>query len=378
MSKRILQRLGVILVLTLLSVYLFSGFPPSFENMKKRIHLGLDLQGGIQLVLRVKTSDAIRAETDQTIESLKTQIQKENITVREWTRTQDNQFNAIGVDPTKGSDFRRILTEVHPEWDVISTTGDTYTLQLKQANEAQYRQQSVAQAISTISNLINALGVTEPTIQPRGTSSSDQILIQFPGVKDPARVQDIIQSTALLELKLVEGTGPLPSKEAALQQYGGILPANLEILPSVEHSADGSPMVYVVKRTGGISGRDLKNAYVSRDEYQHPAISFSLNAEGAQRFGVLTEQNIGKLLAIILDNRVQSAPQLKSKITDQGQITGGTGGYSPKDAEDLALKLRSGALPASIGIEEETIVGATLGTDSIKAGITASLVALGA
>jgi len=376
MSKRIRTRLIVIVALTLLCVYLFSGFPPSVENMKKRINLGLDLQGGIQLVLRVKTSDALRAETDQTIESLKTQLQKENITFGEITRTQDDQFTAAGVDPSKSADFRRIINESHPEWDVSSSTGGTYSVQLKQAQAATYRQQSVDQAISTISNRINALGVTEPTIQRRGATTSDQILIQIPGVKDPAHVEDIIQSTALLELKIVDGTGSFPSEAAARASYGGSLPADLDVLPSVEHSADGSPLFYVVHKSGGISGRDLKNAYVSRDPNNgRPAISFSLNSDGAKKFGSITERNIGKLLAIILDNRVQSAPVLHDRITDQGQITGS---FTQKDADDLALKLRSGALPASISIDEETIVGASLGADSIKAGVTASLIALAA
>jgi preprotein translocase subunit SecD len=376
MSKRIRTRLIVIVALTLLCVYLFSGFPPSVDNMKKRINLGLDLQGGIQLVLRVKTSDAIRAETDQTIESLKAQLQKENITFGEITRTQDDQFNAAGVDPSKSADFRRIINESHPEWDIASSTGGAYLLQLKQAQAATYRQQSVDQAISTISNRINALGVTEPTIQRRGATTSDQILIQIPGVKDPAHVEDIIQSTALLELKIVDGTGSFPSEAAARASYGGVLPADLDLLPSIEHSADGSPLFYVVHKSGGISGRDLKNAYVSRDPNNgRPAISFSLNSDGAKKFGSITERNIGKLLAIILDNRVQSAPVLHDRITDQGQITGS---FTQKDADDLALKLRSGALPASISIDEETIVGASLGADSIKAGVTASLIALAA
>jgi preprotein translocase subunit SecD len=157
MSKRIRTRLIVIVALTLLCVYLFSGFPPSVENMKKRINLGLDLQGGIQLVLRVKTSDALRAETDQTIESLKNQLQKENITFGEITRAQDD-IHRGRVDPSKSADFRRIINESHPEWDISSSTGGAYSLQLKQAQAATYRQQSVDQAISTISNRINALG----------------------------------------------------------------------------------------------------------------------------------------------------------------------------------------------------------------------------
>jgi protein-export membrane protein SecD len=376
MSKRIRTRVIVIFALTLLCVYAFSGFPPSVENMRKRINLGLDLQGGIQLVLRVKTSDAIRAETDQTIESLKSLLQKENITFGEITRTQDDQFTATGVDPSKSADFRRIMSDSHPEWDVASSTGGAYSLQLKQIQAAAYRSQSVDQAISTINNRINSVGVAESTIQRRGAANSDQILIQFPGVKDPARVEDLIQSTALLELKIVDGNGSFPSRESALSSYGGVLPPDLELLPSVEHSADNSPLFYVVHRSGGVSGRDLKNAYVSRDPNNgRPAISFSLNSDGAKKFGSITERNIGKQLAIILDSRVQSAPVLHDRITDSGQITGS---FSQKDAEDLALKLKSGALPASISIDEETIVGASLGADSIKAGVTASLVALAA
>ena len=374
MSKRIRTRLIVIVAFTLLSVFEFAGFPPSFENMKKRIHLGLDLQGGVQLVLRVKTDDAIRAETDQTIESVRTQLQKENIPFKDPTRTQDNQFTVSGIDPSKAGAFLKIMADIHPEWDVSSTASDAYTLQLKQQQAATYRQQSVDQAISTISNRINALGVTEPTIQRRGTK--DEILIQFPGEKDPAHVESIIQSTALLELKIVEGQGSFPSEASALSQYGGVLPPGLQVIPSAEHSSDGNQTYYVVRTSGGITGRDLKNAYVSRDPNNgRPAISFSLNADGAQKFGNITEQNVGKLLAIILDNRIQSAPQLHERITDQGQITGN---FTQKDAEDLALKLRSGALPASLEVEERSFVGATLGADSIRAGITASLVALAA
>jgi preprotein translocase subunit SecD len=345
--------------------------------MKQRIHLGLDLQGGVQLVLKVNTNDAIRANTNQTIESLKTQLQKENITFRQLVRTQDDQFTANGVDPSKNSDFQRIMSELHSDWDVQTTNTDapnSYLMQLKQAQAAAYRQQSVDQAITTIHNRIDQFGVAEPTIQRRGTSaSSDEILIQFPGIKEQGRIEDLIQSTALLELRLVEGTGAFPSREQALQQYGGVLPPDLEVLPSVERSADGGNMYYVVHKTGGITGRDMKNAIASRDANNRPDISFSLNSDGAQRFGVITEQNIGKLLAIILDGRIQSAPRLDGRITDQGQITGG---FTVKEAEDLALKLRSGALPASITIEEKTVVSATLGADSIKAGVTASLVAL--
>jgi len=143
MNKRIRTRVIVILAFTLLSIYFFAGFPPTVEHMKQRIHLGLDLQGGVQLVLKVNTNDAIRANTNQTIESLKTQLQKENITFRQLVRTQDDQFTANGVDPSKNSDFQRIMSELHSDWDVQTTNTDapnSYLMQLKQAQAATLEQ----------------------------------------------------------------------------------------------------------------------------------------------------------------------------------------------------------------------------------------------
>ena len=303
MSQR--TRFLIILGVTVLSIALFAGFPPSVAKMKEKVHLGLDLRGGTHLVLQVVTDDAIRAETDQAIEGLRQQLQRGNIIFRQLTRTQNNTLQAVGVDPSKDSDFRRILNERFTEWDLISTAGEvpnTYTIRLKPAQEQAYRDQSVDQAINTIRNRIDAMGVGETVIQKHGGPGENEILVQLPGVDDPARVKNIMQSTALLELKLVD-SGPFPSAAAAAQNYGGIVPANLEVLPSVERGvpSGGEGSFYVVQRVASISGRDLKGAYPSRDENGRPAVSFNLNADGAQRFGRVTEENIGKMLAIVLD-----------------------------------------------------------------------------
>jgi len=179
-----------------------------------------------------------------------------------------------------------------------------------------------------------------------------------------------------LELKLVD-SGPYPSQAAAAQNYGGVIPGNLEVLPSVERDgASSEGTYYVVQQVASITGRDLKGAYPSRDENGRPAVSFNLNADGSQRFGRVTGENIGKMLAIVLDKRIQSAPRINGRITDSGIITGGASGFSPQAAQDLALVLRSGALPASIRYLEEQVVGPTLGADSIRAGLTAAVVAL--
>jgi preprotein translocase subunit SecD len=376
MSKRVQIRLLIILGVTVLSISLFAGFPPTLAKMKQKVHLGLDLRGGTQLVLQVVTDDAIRGETDQAIDSLRQLLNKGNVAFRQLARTQTDTFQAVGVDPNKDSDFRRILNDRFSEWDLISTAGEvpnTYTMRLKANQERDYRSQAVQQAIQTIRNRIDQLGVGEVVIQQHG--NDNEILVQLPDVTDPARVKNIMQSTAQLELKLVD-SGPFTSQAAAAQNYGGVIPSNLEVLPSVERgtSADGS--YYVVQQAASVSGRDLKGAYASRDESGHPAVTFNLNADGAQRMGRTTEENVNKQLAIVLDNKIQSAPRINSRITDSGIITGGPGGFQPQAAQDLALILRSGALPASIKYLDEEVVGPSLGADSIRAGFTAALVAL--
>src|SRR3989449_6125516 len=241
MNKRVRTRLLITLGVTVLSIALFAGFPPSVAKMKQKVQLGLDLRGGTHLVLQVVTDDAIRVETDQAIESLRQQLQRDNIIFRQLTRTQNNTLQAVGVDPAKDSDFRRLLNERFTEWDLISTAGEvpnTYTIRLKPAQEQAYRDQSVDQAINTIRNRIDAMGVGETVIQKHGGPGENEILVQLPGVDDPARVKNIMQSTALLELKLVD-SGPFPSAAAAAQDYGRSVPANPEVLPA---GGRGGPM----------------------------------------------------------------------------------------------------------------------------------------
>src|SRR5215831_6106233 len=248
MNKRVRNRLLIIVGVTVLSVSLFAGFPPSIAKMKQRVHLGLDLRGGTHLVLQVVTDDAIRAETDQAIDSMRQQLSKENIVFRQLTRTQINTFQAVGVDPNKDSDFRRILNERFSEWDLVSTAGEapnTYTMRLKTNQDQAYREQAVEQAIQTIRNRIDQLGVGEVVIQKHGNPGENEILVQLPGMSDPARVKSIMQSTAQLELKLVD-SDPYPSQAAAAQNYGNVIPGNLEVLPSVERDSGSSKSTYYV------------------------------------------------------------------------------------------------------------------------------------
>jgi len=380
MNKRIRNRSIVILLITVISIIAFSGLPPSMEGLKKKIRLGLDLKGGTQLVLEVQVDDALKSTTDQTIDAIQAQMMKDNITVRQIVRLENDRFEARGVDPARDTDFRNMVSGTYLDWDIAGSQSEggtnTYALKLKPRSAEEYRSQAVDQALHTIENRINVLGVAEPVIQKRGGPGEHEIIVQFPGIDDPEEVKRIIGKPAVLELKLVQGGNSFPTREAAVQSLGGAVPANLEILESSKPDSGGNKAYWVVNKIAGVRGSDLKSAGVSRDEAGRPAVSFNLNAAGAAKFGNLTEQNIHKLLAIVLDNAVISAPSINSRITDNGQITGGGSGFSPEEARELALVLKSGALPARMIYKEEVVVGASLGADSIRHGVTAALVAL--
>src|SRR3989442_3473468 len=235
----------------------------------------------------------------------------------------------------------------------------------------QLRDDAVTQALQTIERRVNELGVAEPIVARHG--SVDQILVQLPGVADVNRAKEIIGRTAILELKLVE-QGPFPTREAALQAVNNTVPPDMDIVTGTSEpgSSGGTPSTtyYIVKKVAAVTGRDLRNARPTLDQNNQPAVSFSLNQDGARKFGQFTGSNIGRNLAIILDNRVFSAPTIQDRITDEGRITGN---FTTQEAQDLSLVLRSGALPASLTSLEERTVGPSLGADSIRAGVTAAV-----
>jgi preprotein translocase subunit SecD len=354
---RILTIVGVIV----LAVWAF--YPPG-----EKVNLGLDLKGGVHMVMRVQTDAALRIETDTTVERLREALTRGNIAFTRLEVTGPTEFVVEGI--TNDQAFRQAAVDVDAVFSRSSGAGSyTYTMRPNIAN--QLREETVMQALQTIERRVNELGVAEPIVARQG--AANQILVQLPGVTDVQRAKEIIRSTALLELKIVE-QGPFPSEEAARQTLGTI-PADQMLVPGTEDLAatgGGTPttVYYLVRRVAGITGRDLRTAQPTLDENNLPAVSFSLNQDGARRFGLLTEQNINRRLAIVLDNRVMSAPVIQSRITDQGQITGS---FTQQEAQDLSLVLRSGALPAPMDFLEERTVGPSLGADSVRAGVTAAV-----
>ena len=375
MNKRIRTRLLMILSMLAICISLFAGFPPSLANMKNRIQLGLDLRGGIELVLQVVTDDAVRADTDQTIENLRSSFLKESVHFRQIVRKTNDSLLIVGIEPADEPRFRRVVTRELADWDLQQAENQNIAgFSLKASRATAIREEAFDQAMKTIRNRIDQIGVTEPVFQRYGGTGSYEMLVQLPGIGDMNRVKDVIQSTALLELKLVDA-GPFPSEFAATANYGGSIPDDLE-LSGMDARAGRPQVFYVVRRAAAITGRDLKTAFTSRDRNSHPAVGFNLTADGSHRFSQLTEQNIGKRLAIVLDGKVQSAPGIDGRISDSGIIEGGPAGFPPEEAKDLAVVLRSGALPASIRYLGESLIGPTLGAASIRSGVLASAVSL--
>jgi preprotein translocase subunit SecD len=338
--------------------------------MDKALKLGLDLKGGVHLVLRVQTDDALRLTTQQEMERLRETLKTRNVTVGAMDATDITHFKVDGVAPAQDAAFRDAATEVAANFDRSAGSNGTYIFTMKPNVQVTLRDESVVQARETIERRVNELGVTEPSIAQQG-ASGDQILVQLPGVTDVNRAKEIIRSTGLLELKIVE-QGPSPTKEALMTN--GQVPAGMEIVPGASGTpGDTGTVYYLVKKAAAVTGNDLRNARPSLDENNQPAVAFTLSNEGGRKFGNVTAENVGRQLAIILDGRVQSAPRIESRIQSEGRITGS---FTTEEVQNLALILRSGALSASLTYLEERTIGPTLGADSIRAGVIASLVGL--
>jgi preprotein translocase subunit SecD len=360
-------------------------FPTSAADIKSnfahQIKLGLDLQGGTHLILQVQVQEAIAQETDQTVDRLTNQLRAKNIHYDEVRRLDDTHIVVRNVPSDQLSDFRDLIaSQLQNVWDMSPTTGEpsSYTLTLRGSAIAAIKDQTMQQSLETIERRINALGLTEPTIQMHGRNDNE-ILVQLPGEGDPSRAKAVIQAGGQLELRLVEDPSPYPSQTAALAAHGGVLPPGTELVPGRSDSRtqgqDTGEVWYVLSRTPVVTGRDLRSATENRNT-NNPGqwqVNFTLSSEGARRFGPFTEQNVHRQMAIVLEHRVYSAPVINSRIDDSGFIEGN---FSQESAHDLALVLRAGALPASIKYLEERTVGPSLGADSIRHGVQASVLSL--
>ena len=379
-----------ILAVILACVYFLVGlptFPTSVatlkENFARQIKLGLDLQGGTHLILQVQVQEAIAQETDQTVDRLTTSLRTQNIRYEEIRRVDDTHILVRNLDGSQISQFRDLVSnQFGRNWDLSAAAGDPtgYTLTMLPSFIAQTQEATMTLSLETIERRINALGLTEPTIQLHGRKDNE-ILVQLPGEGDPTRAKSVIQAGGQLELRLVVDNNPYPSESDALARHNGVLPPGTEILPTdpAAQRSGGSqpapPSWYVLERSAPVTGRDLRSATENRNA-NNPGlyvVDFTLAADAARRFGDFTQRNIGNPMAIVLDHKVYSVATINGKIEDSGLIEGN---FSQASAHDLALTLRSGALPASIKYLEERTVGPSLGADSIRHGVQASVLSL--
>ncbi len=408
-KQNLLTRVIIIIIVTIGGLYLVIGprHRPTLQDftwsgikrtLASNIHLGLDLQGGSHLVMRVKTEEFLRRLTEENYVAAQNAAKDAGFdpkggradTAPGNYRVVLQIADASKVNEAKEAVEKKIELGDRSVWN-YSASGDTLTWSMAAAAERLLAENATTQALNIIESRINALGIAEPTLQTHGAQTSHQLLLQMPGVQDPERVKDILKGESRLELvHVVSPPNPSPAQTYATEQEaiaslnsGGTIPPNRRVLPyseRIEKSADPNQQRekrwVVVETPAIIDGSELRNATATpsqggrSDDYE---INFSLKKSGADKFGAWTGSHVNEYMGVVLNDEVKSIAFIRSQIFDSGQISGR---FTKNSAEDLALTLRSGALPAPIEYLEERTVGPSLGQDSIRAGVRASVVGL--
>ncbi|MCC7048496.1 MAG: protein translocase subunit SecD [Alphaproteobacteria bacterium] len=328
----------------------------------KQLVLGLDLQGGSHLLLEVDTDSVLKDRLNSLVDGVRTTLRKDR-SVQYTGLALDRDAVVFRLnDPAKIDPVSKAIREDEPDAEVAND-GPQFRIGFRKAELDAKRRSAIEQSIEIVRRRIDEMGTREPIIQRQGES---RILVQLPGVKDPERVKDILGRTAKLTFRFVDEETSLEDAKA------GRIPPSSELLKYEERGGAGSEIV--VRRRIMVSGENLTNARASYDEYSRPAVSFKFDSVGARRFGEATRDNVGKLFAIVLDNKVISAPRIQTAILGGSGII--TGSFTTQQAQDLALLLNAGALPAPLKIIEERSVGPELGADSIQAGVYSCIVGL--
>jgi SecD/SecF fusion protein len=334
-------------------------------DKSKAINLGLDLQGGMHLVLRVESEAALKNEMVRTKENLRRRFVDDRVIV--GTMTVDKHRIIIPVSAS-AMESAIATVEDYSERLLIERKADTIVVSMREDEVRRLGDMSVRQALETIRNRVDEFGVAEPVIQREG---EERLLIQLPGVENPERVIELLGRTAQLSFHIaLEGPA---IEEQILAKYNRNIPRNAFLAPLRGEKEGGRQLYYLLEKEAKVTGADLTDARLGRDQYGSPSIDFQLSRAGGLEFRNLTQANLQKQLAIVLDGTVESAPVIQSVISTSGTITGR---FTVQEAEDLAIVLRSGALPAPVRIIEQRTVGPTLGIESIQYGLRAALISL--
>jgi preprotein translocase subunit SecD len=382
MKKNLRGRILAIIAVLLIAIYGMIGIPSGLsgkamlEAVTRNIHLGLDLKGGAHLILQVVVSDAINAETDNMVGTIQQDLRKAHLTFSQVYKPDPKKPQVIrieGAPQASASAVRSLLDSKYSnEYDVSGGSDNGYTLTLKPSVQTNLEGKTVQQAIETIRDRVDSLGVSEPVIQEYGLGAN-QILVELPGIDDLDRVKSIIQSTARLSIHAVVG-GPFPDEQAALSSVGGNLPSDQMMVHGSGAMASGSDSdsVYILQRVSVVAGNDFRSADPSTNQNTGQRIViFTLTNEAGDKFYEYTSQNVGRSMAVVLGGRVREVASIKSAIRDRGEIEGT---FTEDEVSVLSKMLRTGALPASLEYLENRTVGASLGADSVKEGVTAAVV----
>lgn len=340
---------------------------PTFFNCwpHKKINLGLDLQGGMHLILEVQNIKAVETEVERTIQEIKKELRAEGVKHLGISRLNDNSILAKFQGDENKSGFEKVLSKTFKNLIIQNPQMDndiiSYKAGLSEKEAESIKKMATEQALETIRNRIDAFGVSEPDIRIQGR---DRILLQLPGIKDPERAKDLIGKTAQLTFQLVDDDADVNSA------INGTPPVGDEILYQNKYNANSgttNKIPFLIKKRVLLDGSLLTNARVEFDQFQQPRVGIEFDRKGARIFDRITGENIHKRMAIVLDNSVYSAPVIQDRIAGGKAVI--TGNFTLNEAKDLAIALRAGSLPAPVKIIEERTVGPTLGADSIRTGL---------
>lgn len=392
--KKVAGRLWLLALVLVASVVSFvPTYQPVYQALpvwaktvlpNKGITLGLDLQGGIHMVMEVDEDRAVEIAVDRSAMSLQDLLVDKKIPVESVKRTGPAHITIQFQNADLKAQVQKLLDD-YPTFTEKAAAGTAGSLvwELRDTEIARIKDSTINQALETIRNRIDQFGVAEPVVQRQGLK---QIVVQLPGVKDPKRAKDLIKETALLEFKMLDEDSQLRlelpaaiprDKEAEIiSQFEGKLPEGDQILfeRSIEKETGREYRIpYVVKKRVMLTGDVLSDARVSIGQFNDPYVSITFDAKGGQEFERITADNVKKRMAVVLDNTIYSAPVIQERISGgRAQITGT---FSTQEANDLAIVLRAGALPAPLKIVQDLTVGPSLGQDSIDKGIKATIIA---
>jgi preprotein translocase subunit SecD len=392
--KKVGGRLTLLVAVVVMSVIFFvPSYQPFYQALpdwlkkvmpNKGITLGLDLQGGIHLVMEVDEGRAVEIAVDRSVVSLQDTLVDKKIPVESVTRTGSAQISIQFQNAELKGQIQKLIDD-YPTFTETESAGSANRLvwELREAEAKRIKDSAINQALETIRNRIDQFGVTEPIVQRQGLK---QIVVQLPGVKEPKRARDLIKETAMLEFKMLDEDNqsrldlpariPKDKEEEVLKQAEAKLPVGDQILfeRAVEKDTGREYRIpYLVKKRVMLTGDVLSDAAVQIGQFNDPYVSITFDGKGGREFERITGDNIKKRMAIVLDNTIYSAPVIQDRISGgRAQITGT---FSMQEANDLAIVLRAGALPAPLKIIQDLTVGPSLGQDSIEKGVQATLFA---